>query len=54
MSIVFAAIAAVSFTIDQTVGLSMAAGGGLGELSAPARLLNGLIDISYNPFGRAE
>jgi hypothetical protein len=54
MSIVFAAIAAISFAIDQTVDLSVAAGGGHGELSGPAQLLNSWIDTAYSPFGRAE
>ena len=54
MSIVFAAIAAVSFTIDQTVDLSVVAGGGHGELSGPAQLLHSWIGTAYSPFGRAE
>jgi hypothetical protein len=53
MSIVFAAIAAISFAIDQTVDLSVAAGG-YGELSGPAQLLHSWIDTAYSPFGRAE
>jgi hypothetical protein len=54
MSIVFAAIAAISFAIDQTVDLTIAAGGGHGELSEPAQLLPSWIDSAYSPFGRAE
>jgi hypothetical protein len=54
MSIVFAAIAAVSFAIDQTVDLSIAAGGGPGESSGPAQLLHSWIDTAYSPFSRAE
>jgi hypothetical protein len=54
MSIVFAAIAAISFAIDQTVDLSIAAGGGRSELSGPAQLLHSWIDSAYSPFGRAE
>jgi hypothetical protein len=54
MSIVFAAIAAVSFAIDLTVDLSIAAGGGPGELSGPAQLLHSWIDTAYSPFSRAE
>jgi len=54
MSIVFAAIAAISFAIDQTVDLSVAAGGGHGELSGAAQLLHSWIDTAYSPFGRAE
>ena len=54
MSIVFAAIAAVSFAIDQTVDLTIAAGGEHGELSAPVQLLNSWIDTAYGPFNRAD
>jgi hypothetical protein len=54
MSIVFAAIAAISFAIDQTVDLSIAAGGGHSELSGPVELLHSLIDTAYSPFSRAE
>ena len=54
ISIVFAAIAAISFAIDQTVELSVPAGGGHGELSGPAQLLHSWIDTAYSPFGRAE
>jgi len=53
MSLVFAAIAAVSFAIDQTVDLSKGAGGGHSELSGPAELLHSWID-TYSPFNRAE
>jgi hypothetical protein len=52
MSIVFAAIAAVSFAIDQTVDLTIAAGGGHGDVSGPAQLLHSWIDAG--PFSRAE
>ena len=54
MSIVFAAIAAVSFAIDQTVDLTIVAGDGHGEVSGPAQLLHSWIDTAYSPFGRAE
>jgi hypothetical protein len=54
MSIVFAAIAAISFAIDQTVDLSVPAGGGHGELSGPVQLLHSWIDTAYSPFRRAE
>jgi hypothetical protein len=54
MSIVFAAIAAISFAIDQTVDLSIAVGGGHSELAGPAELLHTLIDTAYSPFSRAE
>jgi len=54
MSIVFAAIAAVSFAIDQTVDLTIAAGGGHGELSGPAQSLHSWIDTAYGSFHRAE
>jgi hypothetical protein len=52
MSIVFAAIAAVSFAIDQTVDLTIVAGDGHGEVSGPAQLLHSWIDAG--PFSRAE
>ena len=54
MSIVFAAIAAVSFAIDQTVDLTVAARGGHGELSGPAQSLHSWIDTVYGSFNRAE
>jgi hypothetical protein len=54
MSIVFAAIAALSFTIDQTVVLSLAAGGDLRELSAPAQLIRSWIDTASGFSDRAE
>jgi hypothetical protein len=54
MSIAFAAIAAISFAIDQTVDLSIAAGAGHGELSGPTELLRSWIDTAYSPFSRAE
>jgi hypothetical protein len=54
MSIVFAAIAAASFAIDQTVDLSIAAGGGTGEAARHVQPFHSWIDTVYNPFGRAE
>ena len=54
MSIVFAAIAAISFTIDQTVVLSLAAGGDLRELSSPAQLIRSWIDMASGFSDRAE
>lgn len=54
MSIVFAAIAAISFTVDQTVVLSLAAGGDLGELSNPAQLIRSWIDTASGFSDRAE
>ena len=54
MSIVFAAIAALSFTIDQTVVLSLAAGGDLRELSAPAQLIRSWIDTASGFSDRTE
>jgi hypothetical protein len=54
MSIVFAAIAAISFAIDQTVDLSIAAAGRPGESTRPVQLPHSWIDTVYNPFGRAE
>jgi hypothetical protein len=53
MSIVFVAIAAISFTIDQTV-VSLAAGGGLSELSNPAQLIRSWIDTASGFSDRAE
>ena len=46
--------AAMSFAIDQTVDLSIPAGGGHSELSGPAELLRSLIDTAYSSFSRAE
>jgi len=54
MSLVFAAVAAISFAIDQTVDLSIPAGGGHSELTGPAELLHSWIDTVYSPFSRAE
>ena len=53
MSIAFAAIAAISFAIDQTVDLSIAAGGS-GETAGYLQPFHSWIDTVYNPFGRAE
>jgi hypothetical protein len=54
MSIVFVAIAAISFTIDQTVVSSLAAGGDLGELSNPAQLIRSWIDTASGFSDHAE
>ena len=54
MSIVFAAIAVISFAIDQTVDLSIKAGGGSGEAAGHLPPFHSWIDTVYNPFGRAE
>ena len=54
MSIVFAAIAAISFTIDQTVVLSLAAGGDLSEWSNPVWLIRSWIDTASGFSDRAE
>jgi hypothetical protein len=54
MSIVFVAIAAVSFAVDQAVDVSTAADGGNGELSGPAQLLHSWVDTVYGPFSRGE
>ena len=54
MSIVFAAIAVISFAIDQTVDLSIKAGGGSGEAAGHLPPFHSWIDLVYNPFGRAE
>jgi len=57
MSIVFAAIAAVSFAVDQTVVSSPIAGGDLrqsfGE-SSPVRLIQSLIDTACDCSNHAE
>jgi hypothetical protein len=52
MSIVFAAIAAISFAVDQTVVSSLGAGGDLGQFldeSSPVRLIQSLIDTASEP-----
>jgi hypothetical protein len=54
MSIVFAAIAAISFAIDQRVVTSLAAGGDLGELSHPVQLIRSWIDTAAGFSDRAE
>jgi hypothetical protein len=54
ISIVFAAIAAISFTIDQTVVLSLAAGGDLSELPNPAQLIRSWIDTASGFSDRAQ
>jgi hypothetical protein len=54
MSIVFAAIAAISFTVDQTVVPSLAAGGDLREFSNPAQLIRSWIDSASGLSDRAE
>jgi hypothetical protein len=54
MSIVFVAIAAISFTVDQTVMVSLAAGGDLGQLSNPAQLIRSWIDTAAGLSDRAE
>jgi hypothetical protein len=57
MSIVFAAIAAISFVVDQTLVSSLAAGGGLeqshGEIN-PVRLIQSLIDTAADRANHAE
>jgi len=57
MSIVFAAIAAISFAVDQTVVSSLAVGGDLGqplgELS-PVRLIQSLIDTASDRSNHVE
>lgn len=57
MSIVFAAIAAISFVVDQTLVSSLAAGGGLeqshGEFN-PVRLIQSLIDTAADRSNHAE
>src|SRR5262249_2721279 len=52
--IVFAAIAVARFAADKTVDLTIAVGGGHGELSAPTQLLHSWIDTAYSPFSRSE
>jgi hypothetical protein len=54
MSIVFAAIAAISFAIDQRVVTSLAAGNDLGELSHPAQIIQSWIDTASGFSDRAE
>jgi len=52
MSIVFAAIAAISFAVDQTVVSSLGAGGDLGQFLdefSPVRLIQSLIDTASEP-----
>ena len=57
MSIVFAAIASISFAVDQTVVSSLAVGGDLGqplgELS-PVRLIQSLIDTASDRSNHVE
>ena len=57
MSIVFAAIAAISFAVDQTVVSSLIAGGDLrqsfGE-SSPIRLIQSLIDTACDYSNHAD
>jgi len=57
MSIVFAAIAAISFAVDQTMVSSLGAGDDLGRsLGAftPVRLIQSLIDTASGHSDRAE
>ena len=54
MSLVFAAIAAISFAIDQRVVTSLAAGSDLGELSHPAQIIQSWIDTASGFSDRAE
>ena len=51
MSIVFAAIAAISFAVDQTVVSSLGAGGDLLDEFSPVRLIQSLIDTASEPRG---
>lgn len=57
MSIVFAAIAAISFAVDQTLVSSQGVGGGLeqslGEFN-PVRLIQSLIDTASDRSHHAE
>jgi hypothetical protein len=51
MSIVFVAIAMISFAVDQTVVSSLGAGGDLGQSLGefgPVRLIQSLIDTASN------
>jgi hypothetical protein len=54
MSIVFAAIAAISFAIDQRVVTSLAAGSDLGELPHPVQIIQSWIDTASGFSDRAE
>jgi hypothetical protein len=57
MSIVFAAIAAISFAVDQTVVSSLAAGGDLGQRLgefSPVRLIRSLIDTAPDRSNQVE
>jgi hypothetical protein len=57
MSIVFAAIAAISFAVDQTMVSSLGAGDDLGRSLgslSPVRLIQSLIDTASGRSDRAE
>jgi hypothetical protein len=57
MSIVFAAIAAISFAVDQTMVSSLGAGDDLGRSLAafsPVQLIQSLIDTASDHSDRAE
>lgn len=57
MSIVFAAIAAISFAIDQTMVSSLAAGDDLGQSLdefSPIRVIQSLIDTTADHSNHAE
>jgi hypothetical protein len=56
MSIAFAAIAAISFAVDQTMVSSLGAGDDLGRSLdvSPVRLIQSLIDTASGRSDRAE
>jgi hypothetical protein len=57
MSIVFVAIAAISFAVDQTMVSSLGAGEDLGrslDAISPVRLIQSLIDTASGRSDRAE
>jgi hypothetical protein len=57
MSIVFAAIAAISFAVDQTMVSSLGAGDDLGRslgAFSPVQLIQSLIDTASDHSDRAE
>jgi hypothetical protein len=57
MSIVFAAIAVISFAVDQTMVSSLGGGDDLGrslDAISPARLIQSLIDTASGRSDRAE
>ena len=57
MSIVFVAIAAISFAVDQTMVSSLGGGDDLGrslDVISPVRLIQSLIDTASGRSDRAE